>query len=517
MLKKNVATSSRVIQYGQYSVSPYTMAAIKTPKDLTQFVKTALKGRKFIVAIQREAYIHTKSALGITMEKTAGGAHSLLDGILQATGGTMVALAAGDADSEMVDSNNRVMVPPEKPSYTLKRVFIKKKELEGFYYGFANQTLWPLCHAVFVKPIFHNSWWQDYVAVNQKFADAIGEELGGEEDGFIWINDYHLGLLPAMLRRTYPKLKIGVFWHIPWPTYEIYRICPWRKDMVTGLLGADFIGFHRGYHVDNFVECARRDLEIIVDTEPRSITYKEHTTKITHVPAGIDYSEIMQELGNKKTAKQIIEQDFGFTYEKLGIGVDRIDYTKGIPERLKIIDRFFEKYPDFLGKFTYLLIGAPSRLHIPAYKAINHEISDLVEKINWKYGNGTWIPIQYVNKILPRERIFSYYYLADICMVTSLDDGMNLVAKEYAICNESDKGMLLLSKFTGAAKDMKSAMLINPYDIEGSAIALYHALSMDPKEKEKRNKELKTVLAENNIYSWGMKFIQNTMSESGER
>ncbi|EKD67449.1 MAG: hypothetical protein ACD_48C00397G0003 [uncultured bacterium] len=514
--RKNIAFLSHVIQYGQYSVSPYSMAAIKTPKDLTQFVKVALKGKKFIVAIQREAYIHTKSALGITMEKTAGGAHSLLDGILQTTGGTMVALAAGDADSETVDSNNRVMVPPEDPSYTLKRVFIKKKELEGFYYGFANQTLWPLCHAVFVKPIFHNSWWQDYVTVNQKFADAIGEELE-DKDGFIWINDYHLALLPTMLRRTHPKIKIGVFWHIPWPTYEIYRICPWRKDIVTGLLGADFIGFHRGYHVDNFVECARRDLEIIVDSEPRSIIYKEHTTKVSNVPAGIDYSEIMHELGNKKPTKQIIEQDFGFTYEKLGIGVDRIDYTKGIPERLKIIDRFFEKYPDFLGKFTYLLIGAPSRLHIPAYKAINHEISDLVEKINWKYGNGTWTPIQYVNKILPRERIFSYYYLADICMVTSLDDGMNLVAKEYAICNQSDKGMLLLSKFTGAAKDMKSALLINPYDIEGSAIALYHALSMDSKEKEKRNKELKTVLAENNIYTWGMKFIQNTMSESGER
>ena len=240
-------------------------------------------------------------------------------------------------------------------------------------------------------------------------------------------------------------------------------------------------------------------------------------TKVDHVPAGVDYTEIIQEIGNKKPTKQMIEQNFGFTYDRLGIGVDRIDYTKGIPERLRIIDRFFEKYPDFLGKFTYLLIGAPSRVHIPAYKAINHEISDLVEKINWKYGNGMWMPIQYINKFIPRAELFLYYQLADVCMVTSLDDGMNLVAKEYAICNQSDKGMLLLSKFTGAAKDMKSAMSINPYDIEGSAIALYHALIMDPKDKVKQNTDLKTVLAENNIYAWGIKFIQNTMSESEER
>ncbi len=516
MKKYQDDSSKRVIQYGYYSVSKATMAALKTPKDLTNFVKESLEGRKFIVAIQREAYLHSHTAQGIAIEKAAGGAHSLLDGILQATGGVMVALASGDADKEVVDKANRIKVPPENPRYTLKRVFIKKKELEGFYYGFANQTLWPLCHAVFVKPIFHNSWWQDYVTVNQKFAEAIIEELGDKE-GFVWVNDYHLALLPTMLRRMRPTLKIGVFWHIPWPTYEIYRICPWRKDIVAGMLGADFIGFHRGYHVDNFVECTRRDLEVIVDSEPRSIVFKDHVTKVSHVPAGIDYTEIMDVIGNEQPEKQLIEEDFGFTYDKLGIGVDRVDYTKGIPERLKIIDRFFDKYPEYIGKFTYLMIGAPSRVHIPAYKAINHEISDLVEKINWKYGNGTWLPVQYVNKIVPREKIFHYYNLADICMVTSLDDGMNLVAKEYAICNKPDRGMLLLSKFTGAAKDMKSAMLINPYDTEGSAVALYHALTMDPKEKQKRNMELKKVLAKNNIYQWGIQFIQDTVAEPGER
>lgn len=484
---------------------------MKTTRDLTRFLKDSMKGKTFVVAIQREAYLHVRNQNGIDVQKSAGGAHSLLDGILTKTGGIMVALAAGNADAEVVDEKNRVPVPPEHPTYILKRVFIKKKELEGFYYGFANQTLWPLCHAVFIKPVFNSSWWQDYVTVNQKFAQAIIEEIP-DENGVVWVNDYHLALLPIMLRRIKPKIRIGVFWHIPWPTYEIFRVCPWRKEIIAGMLGADFIGFHRGYHVDNFTECARRDLEVIVDNEPRSIQYKEQTTKLANLPAGIDFEEIREAIEKTSDTGSPIKKDFGISTPIIAIGVDRVDYTKGIPERLRIIDRFFEKYPQYLEKFTYISIGAPSRIHIPAYKQLNHEVVDLVEKINWKYQTSRWKPIEFVNKIIPRERIFHYYHWADVCMVTSLDDGMNLVAKEYVICNQPEKGMLVLSKFTGAAKDLKQAMLINPYDIETSTDALYHALTMDPDEKKRRNTDMKKVLAENNIYEWGIRFLNDTIS-----
>ncbi len=481
-------------------------------EDLIKFAKKTLKNRKFVVAIQREPYIHIKTADGIVLQKNAGGAHILLDGILKQLGGLMVAIAGGNADAQMADAKGRLQVPPKEKTYTLKRVFLKKKELDGFYYGFANQTLWPLCHAVFVKPLFHSSWWNEYIKVNKKFADAILEELSGQ-DAFIWVNDYHLALLPGLLKSNNPSLMTGTFWHIPWPTYEIFRICPWKKEILEGLLGSDFIGFHRNYQVENFIECCRRELGVIVDSEPRSIIYKDHQTKLASLPAGIDYHEIKDKLEKYKDVnKQLIKRDFGFDYQYLAIGVDRIDYTKGLIERLKIIDRFLEKYPQFQEKFVYLSIGAPSRTHIPAYKNLNREITDLVDKINWKYMTGDWQPIYFVNRVLPRDKILAYYKLADLCLVTSLDDGMNLVAKEYVICVPPEKGTLVLSKFTGAAKDLKQAFLINPYDIEGSVDALYEAINMSTAEKIKRNTQMKNVIKENNIYKWGIEFIGNTAS-----
>lgn len=483
-----------------------------TSEELIKFARKSLKNKKFIVAIQREPYLHIKSPEGIELQKAAGGAHILMDGILKQIGGAMVAIGSGNADSLMVDEKNRFKISSKNGGYTLKRIFLKKKELDGFYYGFANQILWPLSHVVFVKPNFNATWWEDYVNVNRKFAHAIIEELD-KNDAFVWINDYHLALLPQLLKQVKPDLTIGTFWHIPWPTYEIFRICPWRKQILEGLLGSDFIGFHRGYHMENFIECARRELEVNVDSEPRTVTFRNHQTKLSNLPAGIDYHEIKAKLDKyNQITRRIIKKDFGFDYKYLAIGVDRIDYTKGIIERLKIIDKFLEKYPQFQGKFTYLSIGAPSRIHIPAYKTLNREIFDLVEKINWKYSTTDWQPLYFITKVLPREKIFAYYHLADVCLVTSLDDGMNLVAKEYLICNDPKKGVLLLSKFTGAAKDLKQALLINPYDIDNSADALYQALTMKTEEKIKRNTEMKAILKENNIYQWGINFIKDTLS-----
>ncbi len=481
-----------------------------TSDELIKFVKKVLKGKQLVVAIQSEPYVHVKTPKGIKLQKGAGGAHVLLDGVLKQVGGLMVAVGRGTGDQQMSDAKGRIRVPPDTKTYTLKRIFLKKKELDGFYYGFANQTLWPLCHAVFIKPIFHTSWWEEYKQVNQKFADAILEEIK-DDNAFIWVNDYHFALLPKMLQEKHPKLSVGVFWHIPWPTHEIFRICPWRKEILEGLLGADFIGFHRGYHVDNFVECARRELGVIVDNEPKSIIWNDNHTKLANLPAGIDYHEIQDSFSKHKLIdKRIIKRDFGFNFEKLIIGVDRIDYTKGLVERLKILDRFFEKYPEYIGKVVYFSVGAPSRIHIPAYKNLNKEILDLVEKINWKYSTNDWFPIVFVDQILPREKIFEYYRLADVCLVTALDDGMNLVAKEFVLCSDPEKGVLVLSKFTGAAKDLKWALQINPYSVEASVDVLRQALEMNKKEKIERNKNLKNAVKANNIYDWAKNFIEKT-------
>ena len=284
--------------------------------------------------------------------------------------------------------------------------------------------------------------------------------------------------------------------------------------MLEGLLGSDFIGFHRGYHVENFVGCCRRELETIIDTEPRSITHKQNKTTLTDLPAGIDYHQVLESLEsvNAPITKDIIKRDFGIDTQYLAIGVDRIDYTKGIIERLRTIDRFLDKYPEFQGKFTYLSIAAPSRVHIPAYKTLNREIADAIERINWKYSTNEWQQIHFVNEVIERSKIFAYYKLADLCLVTSLDDGMNLVAKEYVICAPADKGMLVLSKFAGAARDLKSSVLINPYSIEASADLIHYTITMKKDERIKRMNEMKAIVKERNIYDWAMNFIDKTLA-----
>ncbi len=483
-----------------------------TSQDLIEFVKKTLGNRKFVVAIQSEPYQHVRDADGeIVMQKMAGGAHVLLDGVLSQTGGLMVAIARGNADKQVADEKGRIEITEGEKNYTLKRIFLKKNEFNNFYFGFANQALWPLCHGVFVKPIFSKEWWDEYVEVNQKFADAIMEELQ-DEDAFIWINDYHLALLPRMLHEVRPSLAIGTFWHIPWPTQELFRICPWRKEIIKGLLGSDFISFHRDYHVSNFITCTRAELQVMVDTEPTSIKYEDHDTKLVNLPAGIDYEKISNTLSKYHSAdKKIIKKDFGVNSEILAIGVERVDYTKGIPERFQIIDRFLEKYPEYIGKFTYISIAPLSRQQIPAYKSLQREMYDLADKINWRYALEDWEPIHIIDDTVPRDKLFAYFKVADIGMVTALDDGMNLVAKEYVISCKPDKGMLVLSKFTGAAKDLNKAVLINPYDLESSADALYEAITMSPDEKLKRNTLMKETLKENNIYKWAVKFIRNTI------
>ncbi|HLC94165.1 MAG TPA: trehalose-6-phosphate synthase [Patescibacteria group bacterium] len=486
---------------------------MSTRIDLGQFVKRHLKDRVFVVVSNREPYVHTKTPEGVKLAKPAGGAHTLLDAIAQSSHGVYVAHAGGDADHKMVDAHSRLRVPPGNPTYTLKRVFLSKKEVEKYYYGFSNQALWPLCHAVFVKPVFDPSWWEYYKQVNEKFAQAILEEIGSEK-AFIWVNDYHFSLLPELLQKSGRDIKIGTFWHIPWPTYEIFRVNPWSKSILTGLLGSDFLSFHRGYHAQNFFQCIQREIEAQNDEEHSVITYREHRTKVAPLPAGIDYYEILAAKDTYKLpARQLLKRDFGVEAEYLAIGVDRLDYTKGLIERFTMIDRFLEKYPDFVGKFVYFGILAPSRTHIAAYRHYAKAVTDVAEKVNWKYMKNSWRPIHLANKLISRDKVLSYYRAADCCLVTSLDDGMNLVAKEYVLSCESDRGMLVLSRFAGASKDLRHSILINPYNIEEGADAIYKSLTMKKEEKKERNSKIRAELKVKNIYQWAIDFIAETVSD----
>lgn len=486
---------------------------MSTAADLATFAKLALGSKKFIVALNSESYIHQKTLSGIAIKRGSGGAQNLLDGILKKIGGLMVAVSSGNADKQVVDEKGRIQVPSENEAYTLKRIFLGKEDMDNYYYGFANQTLWPMCHLSFVKPLFEHRWWEGYKKVNQKFADAILEELE-DDDAFVWVNDYQLCLVPQMLKEKRPNIIVGTFWHIPWPIKEVMNICPWRKEILEGLFASDFIGFHRNTYYRNFIDCAVNNLDIAVFPSTTSMLYKNHVTKVGALPAGVDYSEIEICLEEIKADEDTVKKEFDFDYQYLAIGVDRVDYTKGLMERLYIIDTFLQKYPEFKKKFVHLMIGAPTRTHIPVYKNLHADVMDLVGKINWKYSDNGWEPIKFINESLPREKLFAYYKNSHVCMVTSLDDGMNLVAKEYGVCNEPDKGALLLSQFTGASLEMTSAILINPYDTEASADALYQALTMKASEKLQRNKNMRQNLRQNNIYKWGKQFIECTVAKS---
>lgn len=487
-----------------------------TSRDLINFVRETLDNKKFVAAIHREPYSHVKTDEGIRVERSIGGPSVLLDSILRKTGGLMVATGTGDADGDVIDENNIVRVPPGEESYELKRIFLTKKEQDQFYYGFSNQTLWPLCHAVFVKPLFRSSWWRTYVKVNHRFAKAIAKEIDGKE-AFVWINDYQLALLPKMLRELNPNVSIGIFWHIPWPTVEIFRICPWRRDILEGMLGADLVGFHRYYHVDNFIDSLREEIGVVVESEPRSVLYRKRLTKLIHLPTGIDTEELDQTIQQSQPmTRDIFQQDLGIniTSKYIILSVDRIEYTKGMVERLRILDRLLEKYPNYRHQIAHIMIGVPSRLAIPAYKSYHRKVHKLVARINDKYRHNGWQPIHFITRPIDRNRLFSYYHLADIGLVTPLDDGMNLVAKEFAIGAKPDQGMLVLSRFAGAAKDLHPAIIINPYDTDASADALNYALNLPPEEKQRRNAEMRHILEENNMYRWGIEFIKNTTSEN---
>ncbi|MFA5995313.1 MAG: trehalose-6-phosphate synthase [Patescibacteria group bacterium] len=484
-----------------------------TDKDLIDFATKALAGKKFVSVIQRQPFSHIKTNSTIKLEKSVGGVTVLLDSILKKIGGLMVAVGSGDADAEVLDKDGHIKMPPGEDKYSLKRIFLTKKELDRFYYGFANQTLWPLCHCVFVKPIFRTSWWKTYVNINKRFAQIILDEIK-DDNAFIWINDYHFALLPKMLRKKRPKLNIGIFWHIPWPTSEIFRICPWRKEILEGLLGANFVGFHRRYHVENFMDCLRQELGIQIDKSSSTVYYQQHQTKLLNIPTGIDIDEIDHKLQQQKNLdrsfiKKRLGYDINSTY--LVVGVDRIDYTKGLIERFRILDRFFDKYPHMQAQVSYLSIAVKSRLNIPAVKAYNAKLYKLIDRINSTYQTKQWKPIYFFDSAIDRDELFSLYHLADVGLVTPLDDGMNLVAKEYAIGAKPNKGVLVLSQFAGAAKDLTTALLINPYDVEKSVDALYEALLMNSEEKLQRNLAMRRVLEEHNIYRWGMEFIKNTL------
>jgi len=479
-----------------------------TAERLKDHMRAELGGKKLYLVSNREPYVHEKDGQGIRCVVPAGGLVTALDPVMRVCDGLWIAHGSGDADRETVDGDNKLRVPPGEPAYSLKRVWLTKEEEDGYYYGFANEGLWPLCHITHNRPEFRLEDWTHYRKVNEKFADAVLEEIAGEESPLVLVQDYHLALLPSLIKEKRPDAKLAIFWHIPWPNPEAYGICPWRQEILQGMLGSDIIGFHIQFHCNNFLETVDRFLESKIDWDQFSVTRGGHSTLIKPFPISVSFEEHREITpSDDRPSKEGLLRKIGVQAEYLGVGVDRIDYTKGIPERFRAIERFFEKYPEYLGRFTFVELGAPSRTHIKKYRDLMTEIEETVEKINWRFQTKTWRPIVFLKAHHTHEAIEPYYKASDLCMVTSLHDGMNLVAKEFVAARDNEDGVLILSQFAGASRELKDAVIVNPYDIEQMADAICLSLRMEPAERSERMRRMRTNIRVYNIYRWAGKLI----------
>jgi len=484
-----------------------------TAEKLSLHVRGKLKGAPLFVVSNREPYSHVRKGRSLEVIVPPSGLVTAMEPILQACDGTWIAHGSGDADREAVGVNDSLRVPPEDPRYTLRRVWLTKEEEEGYYYGLANEGLWPLCHIAHTRPIFRTADWQAYVKVNQKFCEATLESMASTEDPVLLLQDYHFALLPQMIKQSRPDARVAIFWHIPWPNPEAFAICPWQQELLDGLLGADLVGFHLQSHCENFLQTVERALESRVDREHSAVNRKGHLTLVKPFPISVVFPDTTAKTSSSDDENSgVLERatllkELGSEALFVGLGVDRVDYTKGILERFAAIELFLEKYPVYRGQFSFIQVAAPSRTHIKRYHDLLGEVEAEAERINWRFQSGNWKPIIYLKRQHSHQEVQQFYRAADVCLVTSLHDGMNLVAKEFVAARDDEQGMLILSRFAGASRELRDAVLINPYDIEQTAEAIRQSLEMESAEKSSRMQRMRAVLKDKNVYRWAADLI----------
>jgi trehalose 6-phosphate synthase len=473
--------------------------SIWTEERLKQFVQLQLNGRLLVVVSNREPVSHVWRGGQIQTQAPASGLVTAMDPVMRACGGVWVAHASGDADRETADGRGRLGVPVDDPRYTLRRVWLSKEEEQGYYSGFSNEGLWPLCHIVHTRPVFRPDDWSYYLEVNQKFADTVLDQIKDAESPLVLIQDYHFAPLSALIKTERPDARVAIFWHIPWPNFEAFGICPWQRELLLGMLGADLIGFHTQYYCNNFLETVDRALEARIDWERFSVTRGEHTTYVKPFPISVA-PEFVDDPPRVSRAELL--RKLGIQAEFLGVGVERIDYTKGLPERIRALRFFFETYPEYRERLVFVQLAAPSRGMIDRYQEIQREVEDRVREINQAFQTKSWRPILYLKAHHEHRDIWAYYRHADFCMVTSLHDGMNLVAKEFVSVRDDEDGTLILSRFAGASHELRDALIVNPYDLAGMAEAVRAALEMPPEERRARMIRMRHSVVDHNIYRW---------------
>lgn len=486
-----------------------------TPKTLREILHRELRGQEVIVVSNREPYIHMRRGAEIEVWRPASGLVAALEPIMRACSGTWIAHGNGNADREVVDAHDRLTVPPppENPQYQLRRVWLSPDEEAGYYYGFANEGIWPLCHIAHVRPIFRTSDWEQYINVNRKFASAVEQE-SSSTNPIVLVQDYHFALLPRMIREVLPAATIISFWHIPWPNPEAFAICPWRDELIDGMLGSTILGFHTQFHVNNFVDTVDRFLEARVDRETFSVSYRGKPTSVKRYPISVEWPPPPELLSTPvEQCRTVIRERHNLPPEHaVGIGVDRMDYTKGIEERMRAVERLLELKPEWIGKFTFIQIAAPTRVRIEEYRAYETRVRELAMRINERFPEATHPPIILKAEHHQPDEIFEYYRGADVCVVTSLHDGMNLVAKEFVSARDDQRGVLILSHFTGAARELPEALIVNPYDTDECAAALDVALTMPPTEQRTRMRLMRGLIQDFNVFRWAGRMLLDAAS-----
>lgn len=474
------------------------------PDTLRAALAAELPGAEVIVVSNREPYIHNRTDEGeISLQIPASGLVSALEPVTRATGGTWVAHGSGSADRDVVDAHDRVAVPPANPSYHLRRVWLSEEEQDGYYYGFANEGLWPLCHIAFVRPTFREPDWRMYQTVNEKFADAVAAEAKTKEP-IVLVQDYHFGLLPRYVRQRLPDATIITFWHIPWPNSETFGICPYKEEIIDGLLGSSILGFHTQFHCNNFIETVDRFIESRIDRERDSIFHQGNETLVRPYPISIDWPPAALE-GQKpvQECRTRVRERFGLPPDtRIGVGIERFDYTKGIIDRMRAVDSFLGEHPEWRGKFVFLQAAAPTRSKLPSYRTLQDEAFAVAQEINERHGVDGVDPIRLVARHHEPQEVFELFRASDLCIVSSLHDGMNLVAKEFVASRDDEQGVLILSAFAGASRELSEALIVNPYDAHAMGNAIERALTMDDGEQRERMRLMREQVQARNVYRW---------------
>ncbi len=507
-LIKDVSKVMRELRFAKDLVNESSAQTTWTPSRLRADVQKFFGDSQLCVIANREPYVHNRKGGKIEVLFPASGLVTAVEPIVRACSGLWIAHGSGTADRETADLSGKLLVPPGNSEYVLKRVWLSKAEEQGYYYGFSNEGMWPLCHIAHARPHFDSRDWEQYLKVNQKFADNFIEEKWTERP-VVLIQDYHFALLPQMIREKMPEAVSSLFWHIPWPNPEAFGICPWKKELLLGMLGADLIGFHTQFHCNNFLDTVDRFLEARVDREQFSVTVKGHVCYVKPFPISVDWPsrhDLPVDEFDKERRELLMELNLP-EHVKIGVGVDRVDYTKGLIERMTGVERMLEKHPEWVGKFVFVQIGAPSRTHIKRYQDLNAEVQEVADRINWKFSHAEVPPIMLRLAHHNAAEVHRFYRAADLCFVSSLHDGMNLVAKEYVTARNDEDGVLILSHFAGAARELNEALLVNPYSLDECADALYQALTMSQNERRERMKRLRTVVADKNVYQWAASFL----------